>query len=97
MKTLLLIVLLFAGANALAASPSPFASHDTAQSVLPEASEASTDTDATGAANIDTDTNKQAAQATKKRPRLKFKSKGPACMCADGLSEEDIRQQQLNK
>lgn len=32
-----------------------------------------------------------------KKPRLKFKGKGPTCLCADGLSEKDILQQQLNK
>lgn len=34
--------------------------------------------------------------AAPKRPRLKFKGKGPTCLCADGLSEKDILQQQLN-
>jgi hypothetical protein len=31
----------------------------------------------------------QAAQA-KDGPRLKFKKKGPVCMCSGGLSEKDI-------
>jgi len=31
-----------------------------------------------------------------RQPRLRFKSSGPTCMCADGLTEKDIaaRQQQ---
>lgn len=29
--------------------------------------------------------------AGEETPRLKFRDRGPACMCAGGLSEEDIR------
>lgn len=32
-----------------------------------------------------------AADAGQDGPRLKFRNKGPTCMCVGGLSEEDIR------
>lgn len=32
---------------------------------------------------------------TVKKPKLRFKNKGPTCLCADGLSEKDILEQQL--
>lgn len=31
-----------------------------------------------------------AAEAAPAKPRLRFRSKGPACMCLDGLSEAEI-------
>lgn len=30
------------------------------------------------------------AEAAPAKPRLRFRSKGPACMCLDGLSEAEI-------
>ncbi|HTN35294.1 MAG TPA: hypothetical protein VL091_14905 [Marinobacter sp.] len=35
------------------------------------------------------------AQASPINSRLKFKGRGPTCLCADGLSEKDILEQQL--
>lgn len=32
-----------------------------------------------------------AAEAAETQPRLKYRAKGPVCMCASGLSEEEIR------
>jgi len=32
-----------------------------------------------------------------REPRLKFRDKGPTCMCVGGLSEEDIRRAQRRK
>lgn len=86
MKKYLLIILLFVSANALATSPSPFSSNESA----------ATQSSAVNASEIETDElEAESPEANKKRPRLKFKSKGPACMCADGLSEKDIQQQQI--
>lgn len=38
-----------------------------------------------------------AVQSSPAKSRLKFKGKGPTCLCADGLSEKDIVEQQLIK
>lgn len=31
------------------------------------------------------------AWAEESKPRLKYRGKGPVCMCSEGLSEEDLR------
>jgi len=36
-----------------------------------------------------------AAEAAETQPRLKYRAKGSVCMCASGLSEEEIRAQSL--
>jgi len=33
----------------------------------------------------------EAAEAAETQPRLKYRAKGSVCMCASGLSEEEIR------
>lgn len=37
------------------------------------------------------------AVQTTKRSRLRFRGNGPTCMCADGLSERDIRKAETAK
>lgn len=34
-------------------------------------------------------------EPTSNKKRLRFKSRGPTCMCVDGLSEKDISKQQI--
>jgi len=34
-------------------------------------------------------------EPTAKKKRLRFKTRGPTCMCVDGLSEDDIKKQQI--
>lgn len=34
-------------------------------------------------------------EPTAKKKRLRFKTRGPTCMCVDGLSEDDIQKQQI--
>jgi len=38
-----------------------------------------------------------AQSSSPRKSRLKFKDRGPTCLCADGLSEKDILEQQLIK
>lgn len=39
---------------------------------------------------VPTDAPAASADAAPAKPRLRFRSKGPTCMCLDGLSEADI-------
>jgi|GEM_PF-2139655 len=55
------------------------------------------DDDGTITLRLKMNNSSNSSQSSPKKSRLKFKDRGPTCLCADGLSEKDILEQQLIK
>jgi len=55
------------------------------------------DDDGTITLKLKMNNSSNSAQSSPRKSRLKFKDRGPTCLCADGLSEKDILEQQLIK
>jgi len=64
-----------------------------ANAAKPEAKE----NDGTITLKLKMNNSSNSSQSSPRKSRLKFKDRGPTCLCADGLSEKDILEQQLIK